>query len=259
MSLACLQADVRPEPWAPDTGTVRSSGILFRAAAVPASSLEPLGREGRARELTRACKTPCRAVSRVIKPLNHQFSYCARENITIGPMWGWLWPSKATGENMSVRDQEQIFLFLKMNQSYKRNMQVLHAPGYTQTTELLVSSFQDVLSGTESLFLHVLHFYSSWDFPSHFFPLRAGEERSCCLIAWQSLSLFSSSFKLSLWFQQLPTSITCKTVNLVLSSEFHKQSQGTELDIAKSSSVLVQRNRCLAPERGHHLLTKVLP
>lgn len=95
----------------------------------------------------------------------------------------------------------------------------------------------DVLSGTELLFPHVVHSHSSWDLPSNFFSLRAREERSCYLIAWQFFSLFSSSFKLSFRFQQLPISITCKTVNFVLSSEFYRQSQGTELDIAKSSSI----------------------
>lgn len=60
-------------------------------------------------------------LQRVIKPLNHpQFSYCVRESIAIGAMWGWLWPSKPAGENMSVRYQEQIFLCLKMYQSRTR-------------------------------------------------------------------------------------------------------------------------------------------
>lgn len=36
---------------------------LAQGCWVPASSLEPLGEEGRAWQLTRACKTPCRAVS----------------------------------------------------------------------------------------------------------------------------------------------------------------------------------------------------
>lgn len=74
-------------------------------------------------------------------------------------------------------------------------------------------------------------------FPSNFFFLRAGEERSSCMIAWQTFSFFRSSFKLSFWFQELLVSITYKTVNFVLRSEFYRQSQDTELGVAKSSSI----------------------
>lgn len=117
-------------------------------------------------------------------------------------MWAWLWPSKPAGEKKCLQEIKNRYFFVsRWTRLIQEEHQVVGSPRDTQTTELLVPS-QDALSGTESLFLPVLHFYSSWDFPSHFFPLRDREERSCCLITWQSLSLFSSSFKLSLWFQQ---------------------------------------------------------